>query len=727
MPLINDEQVLLDLGGADRPEATRRLAECLVATGRCTDLELFVADVEERESKTATGLPGGIAIPHARSAAITEPSLVFGRTTDGIPWGAKGGPAHLVFLIAAPADGGDAHMKVLPQLARALMREDFRTALLNAQTPAEVVAIVDEQVRLEPAEASPTESQAAPAEAVEPKPDTTASAAPAAAAPADTTTASASDAPSTAEVPQPAAATSAGESAPTDRRYRFVGVTSCPTGIAHTYMAAEALENAARDAGFEIVVETQGSAGSTPLTAAQIAEADAVIFAHDVEVKERARFAGKPTLDVGVKKAISEGPQLISRAAELAAAGPTEATASAIIDERTEDEATERLGFGTKLRQWLMTGVSYMIPFVAAGGILIAVSFMLAQIALGENGAIEIVKYSLTGDDQYNIAQNFDLVSLTSWAALAYVIGAASFGFLVPILSGYIAFAIADRPGLVPGIVGGFVAVTMNAGFLGGIVTGLLAGAVAKWISSWKVHKGVRGVMPVVVIPLLSTLITAGLFITVLGRPIVALMNGLNEGLNGLTGGGVVVLGLILGAMMGFDLGGPVNKVAYGFATAGLSAAGTAMDAPQLKIMAAVMAAGMVAPLALALATTIAPKLFSAPERENGKAAWLLGASFISEGAIPFAAADPIRIIIASTIGSAATGALVMFFGSTLLAPHGGIWVLPLIGQPLLFVLALAVGVAITAALVVLLKALAARRRAEKAADSLPEAAPVAA
>lgn len=732
MPLINDEQVLLDLGDADRSAATRRLAECLVATGRCTDLDLFVADVEEREAKTATGLPGGIAIPHARSAAITEPSLVFGRTTDGIPWGAKDGPARLVFLIAAPADGGDAHMKVLPQLARALMKEDFRQALLNAATPAEVVAIVEEQVHLDDdASATAATSPTAPASAgpstaagspTTDGADTPAEAAAPVPASSPSTEPSPTDPPST---EPPSAEARSAESA--DRTFRFVGVTSCPTGIAHTYMAAESLENAARAAGHEIIVETQGSAGSTPLTAAQIAEADAVIFAHDVEVKERARFAGKPTLDVGVKKAISEGPQLISRAAELAAAGPTEATASAIIDERTEDEATERLGFGTKLRQWLMTGVSYMIPFVAAGGILIAVSFMLAQIALGENGAIEIVKYSLTGDDQYNIAQNFDLVSLTSWAALAYVIGAASFGFLVPILSGYIAFAIADRPGLVPGIVGGFVAVTMNAGFLGGIVTGLLAGAVAKWISSWKVHKGVRGVMPVVVIPLLSTLITAGLFITVLGRPIVALMNGLNEGLNGLTGGGVVVLGLILGAMMGFDLGGPVNKVAYGFATAGLSAAGTAMDAPQLKIMAAVMAAGMVAPLALALATTIAPKLFSAPERENGKAAWLLGASFISEGAIPFAAADPIRIIIASTIGSAATGALVMFFGSTLLAPHGGIWVLPLIGQPLLFVLALAVGVAITAALVVLLKALAARRRAEKAADSLPEAAPVAA
>ncbi len=680
MPLISDEQVVLELTGADRHEATRVLAERLVATGRCTDLERFLADVRERESKMATGLPGGIGIPHARSAAITEPSLVFGRIDEeGIDWGAKDGPARLVFLIAAPEGGGDAHMQVLPQLARALMREDFRTALLAAETPAEVVAIVDEHVRLEPAAAAE----------------------------------------------ETAAATAEGTPA---RPLRFVAVTSCPTGIAHTYMAAEALENAAREAGHEIAVETQGSAGSTPLTAAQIAAADAVVFAHDVEVKDRARFAGKPTVDVGVKQAIADGPRLLEQAAELAAAWAADpAKAARAADEAAagtapDADGEQKVGAGTKLRQWLMTGVSYMIPFVAAGGILIALSFMLAQIALGERGAIEIVKYGLTSADEFNIAQHFDATSLTSWAALCFVIGSASFGFLVPILSGYIAFAIADRPGLVPGIVGGAIATSMNAGFLGGIVTGLLAGALARWISSWKVHKGVRGVMPVVVIPLLSTLLTAGLFITVLGRPIVGLMTAMNDGLNGLTGAGVLVLGLILGAMMGFDLGGPVNKVAYGFATAGLSAAGAAMDAPQLKIMAAVMAAGMVAPLALALATAVRPRLFSAPERENGKAAWLLGASFISEGAIPFAAADPIRIIVASTIGSAVTGGLVMLFGATLRAPHGGIWVLPLIGQPLLFVAALAAGVLVTAALVIILKGSAARRAAGSAAVAAPVA-----
>ncbi|CCH78069.1 PTS system fructose-specific EIIBBC component (Includes: Fructose-specific phosphotransferase enzyme IIB component; Fructose permease IIC component) [Nostocoides japonicum T1-X7] len=473
-------------------------------------------------------------------------------------------------------------------------------------------------------------------------------------------------------------------------------------------MAAESLENAARAAGHTMKVETQGSAGSTPLSAAEIAAADAVIFAHDLEVRDKGRFAGKPTVDVGVKKAISDGPGLIAQAAAAAAewkADPSKAAAAAAapsggLTSKVDDSA----GVGTRIRQWLMTGVSYMIPFVAAGGILIAISFMLAQVAIGKNGPIEIVKYGLTAEGQYNITQHFNPVSLTSWAALCFVIGSASFAFLVPILSGFIAFGIADRPGIVPGIVGGSIAATMGAGFLGGLATGFLAGFVARWIAGWKVHKGVRGVMPVVVIPLLSTFITAGLFIVVIGRPITWLADRLTDALNGMTGSSAIVLGLILGAMMGFDLGGPVNKVAYTFATTGLATVGAATDAPQLKIMAAVMAAGMVAPLSMALATTIRPHLFTEPERENGKAAWLLGASFISEGAIPFAAADPVRIMVSSTIGSAVTGALAMAFGATLRAPHGGIWVLPLIGKPLLFLLALVAGVLVMTAIVVALK-----------------------
>lgn len=687
MTLINEAQVILDLTAADRHEASRLLAARLVETGRCTNLDAFVADVREREEKTATGLPGGIGIPHARSAAITEPSLVFGRSAAGIDWGAKDGPAHLVFMIAAPADGGDAHMQMLPKLARALMKQDFKDALANATTEAEAVTIVNAAVALDP----PAEPAAAPAPSV---------------APAEPV-----------EAPAPTAARAAPPSAP--QRLKLVGVTSCPTGIAHTYMGAEALEAAAAEAGHEILVETQGSAGSTPLTAAQIADADAVIFAHELPVKDIVRFAGKPVIDVDVKKAISDGPLLVRQAEEAAAKHAANPGSVPVVTAGGGDDAgsgglaanvDRNASIGTQLRQWLMTGVSYMIPFVAAGGILIALSFMLSQIALGEQGALEIVNYGIGAEGGYDIATSFNPVSLTSWAALCYVIGGLAFNFLVPILSGFIAFAIADRPGLVPGIVGGLIANLMAAGFLGGIVTGLIAGLIARWISGWKVHKGVRGVMPVVVTPLLSTFLTGGLFIVLLGRPIANLMSALTDWLNSMGGGSAFLLGLILGAMMGFDLGGPVNKVAYGFGAAGLSAAGTATDAPQLKIMAAVMAAGMVAPLAMALATAVRPKLFSAPERENGKAAWLLGASFISEGAIPFAAADPGRVIASSVVGSAVTGGLAMALGATLRAPHGGIWVLPLIGNALMFVLALAVGVGITATIVVVLKSMGARR-----------------
>jgi PTS system fructose-specific IIC component len=689
MSLITEQQVVLDLTGDDRHEATRALGERLVATGRCTDLDAFLADVRERETKMATGLPGGIGIPHARSAAITEPSLVFGRSTDGIDWGAKDGPATLVFLIAAPESGGDAHMQMLPKLARALMKSEFKQALSQATSEDEVVRLVSAEVALDEPPAPTAAARAAASEGAAAE--------------------RASGEPRSADAPPAPTATAT----PAKRSLKLVGVTSCPTGIAHTYMAAEGLENAAKAAGHTMTVETQGSAGSTPISAEEIAAADAVIFAHDLPVKDAGRFAGKPTVDAGVKRGISDGPALVAQAEQLVAewdADPSRAAAAAAaatgggasggLTTKVESDAST----ATKIRQWLMTGVSYMIPFVAAGGILIAIGFMLSTVAMGDQGPIDVVNYGLTAEGEYNIAQNFDVLSLMSWAGLLFTMGAAAFGFLVPILSGFIAFAIADRPGLVPGIVGGSIAATMGAGFLGGIATGLLGGFVARWIAGWRVHKGVRGVMPVVVIPLLSTLVTAGLFITILGRPIVWLTDQLNSWLGGLTGGSALVLGLILGAMMGFDLGGPVNKVAYFFATAGLATAGTAADAPQLKIMAAVMAAGMVAPLAMALATTVRPGLFSEPERENGKAAWLLGASFISEGAIPFAAADPVRIISASLVGSSITGGLVMLFGATLRAPHGGIWVLPLIGNFLLFLLALAVGVAVMTGIVVALK-----------------------
>jgi PTS system fructose-specific IIC component len=363
-----------------------------------------------------------------------------------------------------------------------------------------------------------------------------------------------------------------------------------------------------------------------------------------------------------------------------------------------------------------MTGVGHMVPFVAAGGILIALSFLLAQVADGGRGAIAVAGSTLP-----SVATGFHPFSAMEWARLMYAVGATAFGLLVPVLAGFTAFAIADRPGLVPGFVGGTIAAALGTGFLGGIAAGLLGGLTAVWVTRWAVPSGLRQVMPVVVTPLLSTLLTGAALLLVLGRPLHALSSGLTAWLAGLAGVNLVVLGVLLGLMMGFDLGGPVNKVAYTFATAGLATATTAtgpvtVHSTNLEVMAAVMAAGMTPPLGMALASTLRSRLFSEPERESGRAAWLLGASFISEGAIPFAAADPWRVITSSMAGSAVAGALVMLFGSTSRAPHGGIWVTPLIGSPLAFLLAVATGSCVTAGVVIALKS---TRRAVAAEQAL--------
>jgi len=483
---------------------------------------------------------------------------------------------------------------------------------------------------------------------------------------------------------------------------KFVAVTSCPTGIAHTYMAAEALEQAAADSGDEMHVETQGSAGSDPLDPQIIADADAVIFAADVEVRDRERFAGKPLVQSGVKRAIGGAAQMLDEARAAAAAGPPagDAAPAAAGGGGLATKVDSGAGLGTRLRQWLMTGVSYVIPFVAAGGLLIALSFALGG-------------YLITTAPKIADA-GFDPGSMQSWARLLFEIGGVAFSFLVPILAGFIAFAMADRPALVPGIVGGYIAGQVGAGFLGGLVAGLLAGAVVLGIRKIKVPRSVAGIMPVVVIPLVSTLIVGVLMVVVLGPPLAALTTGLTNWLNGLSGANKVLLGIILGLMMAFDMGGPINKTAYSFAALGLAAATPA----SFQIMAAVMAAGMTPPLGLALATVLRKRLFTHVEQENGKAAWVLGASFITEGAIPFAAGDPIRVIPSLMAGSAVTGALSMAFGCTSRAPHGGIFVVPLIGNPLLYLLAIVIGTVVTAFLVVTAKSF--HRTPEEAADEVP-------
>ncbi|ARZ69612.1 PTS lactose transporter subunit IIC [Streptomyces albireticuli] len=452
-------------------------------------------------------------------------------------------------------------------------------------------------------------------------------------------------------------------------------------------MAAQALEQAARDAGVELVVETQGSAGFVALDAEVIARADGVILAHDVEVRDRARFAGKPVVDVGVKAGVNRAAELIAEVREKAAHGPAPEPAAASAPAPMDAGAEAGDGFATRLRTWLMTGVSYMVPFVAAGGLLIALAFAI--------GGYEVNKAP-------SVASHFVWTESASWAALLFQTGGAAFGFLVPVLAGYIAYGMADRPGLVPGFVGGAIALTVNAGFLGGLIAGLLAGAAVLAVRRVDVPPVLRGIMPVVVIPLLSSAVVGFLMFLVVGKPVASLQKALTDWLAGLSGANAVILGVILGLMMCFDLGGPLNKCAYAFAVGGLAHPNDG----SLKVMAAVMAAGMVPPLALALATTVRGRLFTATERENGKAAWVLGASFITEGAIPFAAADPLRVIPSAMAGGAVTGALSMAFGCTLRAPHGGVFVVPLIGAPFLYLVAIAAGVAVAAGSVVALKSL---------------------
>ncbi|MDK8173385.1 fructose-specific PTS transporter subunit EIIC [Curtobacterium sp. C1] len=658
--LISAELVGLDedLGGTSS-DVIRVLADRVAATGRAADGSALAEDAIKREASVGTGVPGGIAIPHARSASVSSPTLAFSRLARKVPFGAPDGDADIVFMIAVPEGADKDHLTVLSTLARALIRDDFTAALRAAATPQDVVDLVQREVGGEVAEAG----VGAPA--------------PAAAAPAPTTTGSGA-------------------------RKVIVGVTACPTGIAHTYMAADALVAAAERAGAEMHVETQGSSQVEPLDPALIARADAVVFAVDVDVRDRNRFAGKPLVSGPVKRGVDEPDKMIAealRAADDPHAARVQGGAATTAESNKADEH-----FGQALKRWLLTGVSYMIPFVAGGGLLIALGFLLAGYAIalphgnsGQNNAV----YTLT---------NYTLLNLPPeglgyyLGAAAFQIGGVSLGFLVAALAGYIAYAIADRPGIAPGFVAGSIAVFMNAGFLGGLVGGLIAGAAAYWIGRIPTWRWLRGLMPVVIIPLFASIIASGLMLLVLGGPIAWLMTQLTNWLNSLNGASAILLGVILGLMMAFDLGGPVNKVAYSFAVAGLGA-GTATNVVPFEIMAAVMAAGMVPPLALALASTVLyRKGFTKPERENGKAAWLLGASFISEGAIPFAAADPLRVIPASMIGAAVTGAISMAAGVTSRAPHGGIFVFFAIGDVAMFIVAIVAGTVVSALVLVGLK-----------------------
>ncbi|MFJ6563942.1 fructose-specific PTS transporter subunit EIIC [Streptomyces sp. NPDC091412] len=719
--MITADLVDLDLSADTKQAAARSLAERMVSLGRVTDLEGFLADVAAREAQMPTGLDGGIGIPHCRSEHVVEPTLAFGRSAAGIDFGAADGPADLIFLIAAPSGADDAHLKILSSLARQLMNNEFTSALRSVDNAAAAAALIrgDETpgeatagaegtaTDTEGTEGTAATTEGVSAEAQDAPEDTAATPGAASSGAVAGSTAPAPGASATDVSAKGVSATDVSAkdaSGEGERPFRIVAVTSCPTGIAHTYMAAESLENAGREAGVEVVVETQGSAGFTRLDPAVIAAADGVIFAHDVPVRDKDRFAGKPVVDVGVKAGINRPGELITEVRGKAARGEVSAApAPGGTPVERAGEAGE--GYGTKLRKWLMSGVSYMVPFVAAGGLLIALGFAI--------GGYEINKAP-------SVMDHFVWTQADSWAALLFQIGGVAFAFLVPVLAGYIAYGMADRPGLVPGFVGGSIALTINAGFLGGLAAGLIAGGVVMAIQKVRIPAALRGIMPVVVIPLISSAVVGFLMFVVIGKPIATAQKGMTDWLNGLTGTNAVLLGALLGLMMCFDLGGPVNKVAYTFATAGIAVSDPSDSA--MKIMAAVMAAGMVPPLAMALATTVRGKLFTHTERENGKAAWVLGASFISEGAIPFAAADPLRVIPSSMVGGALTGALSMVFGATLRAPHGGIFVVPLIGNPFLYLIAIAAGVCVTTALVVALKTL--RKPVGAAAAEAGEGAP---
>lgn len=660
--LITADLVLLDENlGETRFDVIAKLAQAVVNAGRATDFEQLYAAAEARESKTDTGIPGGIAIPHCRSAAVTEPTLAMARPNPAVSFGAKDGPADLIFFIAAPDGADQAHLKLLSTLARSLMKKSFTASLREASSAEEIVELVNGALGVgeKKAEAKPVE--AAPA--------TSAQETPAASAPVK----------------------------------KIVAVTACPTGIAHTYMAADALKYAAEELGYDLKVETQGSSGNEKLTQADIDAADAVIFAVSVNVRERNRFAGKPFVESPVKRGIDEPKEMIAEAL-AEAENPNGARVAAAASSGEDSAGATEGAWGSRIYKAVMTGISYMIPFVAAGGILVALGFVFEAITMPNLGDVD-TKAILGSATLFNLG---DVHWTLYLGAVLQTIGGFGLSLMVPALAAYIAYGLAQRPGIAPGFIAGSVALAVNAGFLGGIVGGILAGLIAYALGTLKLPRWLGSMMPVVITPLVTSLVAGLAMYLLLGAPLAWVMTTLQDWLTSMSGGSALLLGLILGAMMASDLGGPINKAAYLFATAGLSSGATVNQ----EIMAAVIISGMVPPLAMALATTLRPKLFNENERENGKAAWLLGASFISEGAIPFASADPARVIPSTIVGGALAGAISMGAHVASPAPHGGIWIIGLAQNPLMFLVAVVAGTVVSALVYVVLKSVGARSKA---------------
>lgn len=630
--LLAAESINLNGTPAGKTEALNQCIDLMAKSGKIADVETYRKGVFAREEEGTTGIGMGIAIPHCKSDAVTKAGLAAMVVKDGVDFESLDGtPAKIIFLIAAPNTEDNVHLQVLSKLSVMLMDEQFTNSLINAGSVDEFLNIIDS------AEKAKDEKEAAK-EAKEPV-----------------------------EVKK-------------DDVF-IVAVTACPTGIAHTYMAAEAIEKKAKELGYQVKVETRGSAGAkNVLTDDEIAKATGVIVACDTNVPTD-RFDGKKVIECQVSDGINKTDELVKRIAAgdapvFKASGKKEASHSSIGGKES---------IGHQIYKHLMNGVSHMLPFVVGGGILIAIAFLIDGFSVDLN--------SLPADQRANFG------TITQGAALFKGIGGTAFGFMLPILAGFIAMSIADRPGLAVGFVGGSIAANGTSGFLGALVAGFVAGYIVNLLKKIfsKLPESLDGVKPVLLYPLLGIFLIGVIMQFVVEPPIGALNTAINNGLNGLNGASAVVLGVLLGGMMAIDMGGPVNKAAYVFGTASIAAG-------NYNIMAAVMIGGMVPPLAIALATIFFKNKFTAEERKAGPTNFIMGLSFITEGAIPFAASDPLHVLPACAIGSAVAGGLSMAFGCTLMAPHGGIFVVPTIGNPLMYLVALVIGSFIACGLLGLLK-----------------------
>ena len=606
----------------------------MAKSGKIADVETYRKGVFAREEEGTTGIGMGIAIPHCKSDAVTKAGLAAMVVKDGVDFESLDGtPAKIIFLIAAPNTEDNVHLQVLSKLSVMLMDEQFTNSLINAGSVDEFLNIIDSAEKAKDEKEAAKEAKAK--EPVEVKKDDV----------------------------------------------FIVAVTACPTGIAHTYMAAEAIEKKAKELGYQVKVETRGSGGAkNVLTDDEIAKAAGVIVACDTNVPTD-RFDGKKVIECQVSDGINKTEELIKRIA----AGDAPVFKASGKKEASHSSVGGKESIGHQIYKHLMNGVSHMLPFVVGGGILIAIAFLIDGFSVDLN--------SLPADQRANFG------TITQAAAMFKGIGGTAFGFMLPILAGFIAMSIADRPGLAVGFVGGSIAANGTSGFLGALVAGFVAGYIVLLLKKVfsKLPESLDGMKPVLLYPLLGIFLVGVIMQFVVEPPIGALNTAINNGLNGLNGASAVVLGVLLGGMMSVDMGGPVNKAAYVFGTASIAAG-------NYNIMAAVMIGGMVPPIAIALATIFFKNKFTAEERKAGPTNFIMGLSFITEGAIPFAASDPLHVLPACVVGSAVAGGLSMAFGCTLMAPHGGIFVVPTIGNPLMYLVALVIGSFIACGLLGLLK-----------------------